>query len=834
MRRWILAVLIIVSAAVSHGYYHFNQYESRDGRMVPIPRKFDLATLPNKTVSYFITGQPAQMAENDSFTAFVSQIQLAARQWNDVDTSELRLQFGGFTNQTDGQSTPGIDILFAEIPPGVVAYGGPTQPSPMVISADGQFFPITRSQVVLPIDMTAFHSYEESIFLTIVHELGHALGLQHTLTNSVMSTSLTRTQTKGSTLGADDIAALSLLYPTTTFRSSLGTISGRVNAGNQGVPLANIVAISRRGHAISTLTAPDGTYRIEGIPSGEYYVYSSSLPIPQEGEVTPANIQLPLNQDGQPIQPAAAFDLLFWPGVRNHEEAKPVSVTAGSSVEEINLSITYRAEPLRLYNVLSYSFPGQVAVRPAHVNMNSDRNFLVVTGKGLMENDQPAPGLSASLLGGEAFISGVYRYYIDYLQLNLQYTDQTSLGKKHLVFSNGSEVYVAPGALTLTSQQPPQITEVLPLDNQQFLLKGQNLSDQTVVFFDGVPGVVQTQETDADGILVAPPAAKNGHRAALVAYNADGQNSLFLDGTSPQTAVLSGTENPSLIAYHDSQSPLVLPQGAESMIEIHGMDTNFQNGSIRLGFGTSDIVVKKIWVRSPTNLLAQIQVSPQAALIPVSLTLTNGLQQIHQREALWVGSPDTQRIPIQFAQLNPLTGVSHTLPGGIIVATLGDLHGQDAVFLMGDRNHPVEVRDFEVLESGQYAIRVPSDFVPGPVAFAVKTASRTSFWHLIEIDRPAPQTAVWNIVDDVAVEGTYQATVNEQVNLNLIGELDPFAPFQKVRVSVRIGEIDHPAVLQGNRVVFTVLPGVPEGEHTLTVTMDGQNLTPIQIFVKPL
>ncbi len=49
--------------------------------------------------------------------------------------------------------------------------------------------------------------------MTLVHEFGHTMGLQHTLASSVMSTYYTTASTKANPLGDDDIAGISLLYP---------------------------------------------------------------------------------------------------------------------------------------------------------------------------------------------------------------------------------------------------------------------------------------------------------------------------------------------------------------------------------------------------------------------------------------------------------------------------------------------------------------------------------------------------------------------------------------------------------------------------------------------
>ncbi len=840
MRRWVFLLLIALAvSSLAPAYFHFIHYQHQEGRYVSIPRKFDLSALPNRTVSYFIHGTPAQFAEEDSFPALVSQIQLAARQWNDVDTSALRVQFGGFATEKEGQSTPAIDILFAEIPPGVIAYGGPTQPTNLDLSADGQFYPITRSQVVLPVNMEEFSSFEESFFLTIVHELGHALGLQHTLTNSVMSTSLTRSQSKASTLGPDDIAGISLLYPTPAFRTSLGTVTGRVAAGENGVPLSSVVAISKRGYAISALTAPDGTYQIQGIPPGDYAFYVNPLPPPQFGEETPANIQFPLGLDGNHVQPAPSFDVLFWPGTRNHAEAQFLPVTASASLDGVDFHVSYRAEPLKLYNTLTYSFPGSVAVRPAHVNLNGNRHFIVATGKGLMHEDQPFPGLQAGVLGNDTGVSSISRYFTDYIQLDLQYTESTTPGKKHLVFSTGSEVYVSPGSLTLTTNQPPHLTEVTALENQDLQLQGENISAGTIVFFDGVPATVRSHQEEGEEtarLIVTPPPAPHGHRSRIVAYNGDGQNSLFLDGEKPLAFELAASEvQPSLLIH-----PQVLHQGDSRFLEIHGTNTNFREGQVSVGFGTSDIVVKKLWVRSATHIIMQVYVSPQAELAFLDVTLTNGLQQIHQPVSMRIDPYQPDRITVQFPEANPFTGIGHAVAGGTLLVVLNDLQGETPVFFIGDQNSPAMIQNFERLESGAYALQIPADLAPGPVSLAVHAGNRTSDWQLIEIELPAPEISFWQPEepDIVSLEEEksrsiepYPAKPGETITLLLTGELKPIAPFQKVWVTVRVGEVEHLASLQGNRVSFTLLPSVVEGEYPLSLYLDGRLMGTLPLVV---
>src|SRR6202035_2896144 len=191
------------------------------------------------------------------------------------------------------------------------------------VDANGNtFVPIVRSKLILHADFSLIRSdqrasYSELFFVTLVHELGHTMGLQHTLTSSVMATQTTSTSSRATPLGADDLAGISLLSPASGYLASVGSISGSVTLNGNGVNLASVVAIPPSGPAISSLTNPDGSYQINGIPAGiYYYVYVHPLPPPIAGlETTPDNIALPVDANGNSIQPNyTAFTTQFYNG----------------------------------------------------------------------------------------------------------------------------------------------------------------------------------------------------------------------------------------------------------------------------------------------------------------------------------------------------------------------------------------------------------------------------------------------------------------------------------------------------------------------------------------
>jgi len=151
---------------------------------------------------------------------------------------------------------------------------------------------------------------EESIKSTVIHEIGHFIGLGHTTVhpfifgedeNNDKFVDINETDQRkvppmfafalpqdfyGQTLEPDDIAAVCSLYPKCSFEEQFGAISGSVS-NRTGAPLfgASVAALQYDSSGDEIITAVsalsgystgsdgDGEFFISGLPPGEYILY---------------------------------------------------------------------------------------------------------------------------------------------------------------------------------------------------------------------------------------------------------------------------------------------------------------------------------------------------------------------------------------------------------------------------------------------------------------------------------------------------------------------------------------------------------------------------------
>ncbi len=825
MRR--LAILLILAASLAPAYYHFVRYQSQSAPFIPVYDRFDLNALPNKTVPFLISENgPGQLAPGDTTAAVISQIRAAARVWNSVDTADIKVAFGGFYSPDTQMNTPRIEIEFTdELPPGVLAQGGPVSRLDPVAGPNGQFVPIAKSLLRLPRDLSTRPSFTERFFLTVVHEFGHTLGLQHTWTSGVMSTEVTRATSKSKPLSTDDVAGLSVLYPNAKFSSQNGVITGRVTFAGNGVALASVVALAPNQQAISALTQPDGTFRIEGVQPGQYFVYAHPLPPSFAGEPQPVNLELPIDSSGNRISPGVIFDTIFYPGTSTAQQS--VFVQASQSTDNINFAVN-RRDRVNMYGVQTYSFMGQEAVKPATFTLGSAKNSIILTGVGLTA---PLPGLNIGFVSAPETVvpGGIKQYSAGYLQVDVAQSPGAPEGPRHMIFSYNNETYVHPFAMNLVPRDAPSIQTVTSNPDRTITLNGNSLNASTQVWVDGMAAKLLSAQ---DGLLtVVPPPAPSGYRGILAAFNPDGQSSLYIQGNNSPAYTFDSPEPPQI-----TMTPTALSAGVETMLEFNATGSDFTTWAPVAGFGNSDVSIRRVWAVSPWRALASVVVSPLASPGNTTLTLSHGL-------VTTVSSGGFQVLP----NSRPPYFVTSALPGTPIYSglalTLNIANAQPSAsassfaVTIADRTAPV----LGYL-GGQLTVQVPSNIPQGPAIVRATIDGQPVLPAVIVIDPPPPVilSAQTSIASQITLSNAPHSGDSVQLVVSSLG--DGVSQVDASRVKVTTGTVDHTvqSVFMNSSqlgtyiVQFAISAASPsQASLPLTISMDGRVSTPYLMPYRP-
>jgi len=828
MRAALLAAMLLSLSSVSSGYYYWIFYPG-NATSQPYPAKFDLSALPDRTISFFISDKaPGKLVDGDNYNALVSQIRLAAESWNGVATSDLRLRFGGFAAIGAPQAAPGIDVVFDDdLPPGILAQTTPSMPKDVGDLTKGPgFVPILRSRLQLRSDLTikGQASYAEAFFLTMVHEFGHTVGLQHSTASATMSTSRTRATTKARPLAPDDIAGISGLYPSAAFATSTGSIAGKVLLNGNAVNMASVVALSLNGSVISTLTNPDGSYRINGIPPGDYYVYTQPLPPARQDEGAPAAIVPPSDSHGGSFPAYTSFAGQFFPHTRDWTQADTTLVSAGTVVSNVIFDVEQRSGPT-VYdmNILAYLGPaGKEAYVHAPSLVSGFRGWLVFDAPGTLLGTTAAvrPGLKVSTIGPAARMEPEFLGYFTagYLYSVVDANAVTQPTPVALAVTTPDDVYVLPAAFTVVPSAGPSISSVSgssdALGNATAILTGNNLAADTRLLFDGAPAL-SIQKNDDGSLTVAAPPAIGGHVAVLDALTGDGQTSMQTMGTLPlPTFTYASPDHPSL-----SIIPGTLTAGTDTMIEVDGFNTNFAEGQTTIGFGSSDVAVRRTWIVDRGRALLNVSIGPAATPGLFTVTAATGIQAVTLNAGLQIQPAGAPKMSLRVPVLSLATGLPGIPTGGTAVISATGLPANLTGWPLTMNGARVDY----TFDSGTSTLRavVPPGTPLGPTVLRLLSPNGDPIAPvLFNVDAPPP---VIQAASSAAgpIDGGHPAVPGDVITLDVtrLGSVSPAG------VHIIVGGVDHIAtslapVINSDvvKVQFTLSSGFPEGtQQPMTV-----------------
>ena len=451
--------------------------------------------------------------------------------------------------------------------------------------------------------------------------------------------------------------------------------------------------------------------------------------------------------------------------------------------------------------------------------------------------------MSLSVIGPAAKLESATLSYFDtvYLKTVVDANDVSQATPVALAVTTSDDLYVLPSAFTVVPTAGPTISSVAgatdALGNTTVTLKGGNLALDTRVLFDGAVATAIQKNDDGSFAVTAPPAIGN-HVAVLEALASDGQTSMQTMGTLPlPTFTYASPDRPSL-----SITPAIVNAGTDAMIEVDGIGTNFAQGQTVIGFGSSDVSVRRTWIINPGKALLNISVNAGATAGLTTVTADTGLQAVTLTAGLQINPTADHQISLRAPVLNLATGLPGVPTGGTIVASATGLPAN----LQGWKLTIADVKvDFALDADSKIWAAVPDSTPLGPAVLRLISPNGDSIAPILfNVDAQPP--VIRAAFDQrnavlVYVDATHPASPGDVVMLD-VANLLASTPSG---VHINVGGVDHVAtaadsVLQFGlisditRIQFTLASALPDGtQQPVTVRVGTRVSAPMTLYVIP-
>ena len=425
--------------------------------------------------------------------------------------------------------------------------------------------------------------------------------------------------------------------------------------------------------------------------------------------------------------------------------------------------------------------------------------------------------------GVQPYLSGGYTY----VGLNLNYSLGAVAGPQHVLFTTSDYLYVLPSGIVLTQNPPPSITSLLANADGTATVTGTNWASDSLIYFDGLPSTIKSLDSVAGIATVIPPVGASGQNSTLTVYNSDSQNSQFVQGNSPVTYQYGSGPAPAVTAI----SPASLPAGTEAMVDVQASGTNFQQGFTTVGFGSTDVFVRRIFVLSPTHLLADVSVSANAALTTSDVSVFTGFQVASASASFQITGALLQKPNVQPTLVNALPPLSGAYAGATVSLFGVNLTNGTPTVTLNDL--PVTLL---YTSPSQFNLTIPGNLAPGPAVLKLFNGTDAAFPVAVNIDTPPATVAALQNGSGVYLDQLHPAHSGDVIYVSLGGLADPSSTISPSRIHFNVGGMDHTAfsvMYSGGglfQAAFTLNDSDPIGKAVpLIVFLDGRSSIPAAI-----
>ena len=328
---------------------------------------------------------------------------------------------------------------------------------------------------------------------------------------------------------------------------------------------------------------------------------------------------------------------------------------------------------------------------------------------------------------------------------------------------------------------------------------------------------------------VLPPGASS-QTAAIIVYNSDGQDSTFTNPTPPTFSY------PTAPTPQVTFSPGTLPAGAEAEIDIEGVNTDFVNGMTTVGYGSSDVLVRGVWVLSPTHALANVQISPNAPQGSIGATVISGFQVATQSAALQIAAPNPTLPVVDPALVNAVWGPSGVFPGSTANVNGVNLGGSQTTITINGR-----AANILNVTATQVTFVVPSALKPGIAILKLNNGTTNASPVVITLVSTPPAIAGLQNTAGAPVAAANAPQPGDSLTLLVTGLAAAGATIDPTTVLVTVGGVTRMAAIVSEvgttstyQVQFSLDPSVPTGAQIpVTVSINGNTSLPIYIAINP-